>query len=235
MAKETDRKDFLTQRALRFYNRYDAETEMIRQLLEIRLHQLALAYTLENRLPQEAIQVHSRLKTFSSFISKLERQGWPEFYYPTEVAQDLIGARVICWFLDDCYGILEYIQSSEQFEVQLDSLEDYIETPKDTGYRSIHLLADIVYDRVRKVNGKRKVVSDKMVCEIQIRTKLQDAWAELTHEILYKAPSSFGPDYKVLVAEFANRLFSEDKSAMAIRNILQRVPKEKEHEGFRDE
>lgn len=230
----TINKDYLIQRAIRFYNRYGAELESIAKLVEIRLNQLSLAYTLENGLPRESVYIVSRIKSLKSFLRKLEKKEWPVFYYPTEVCTDLIGARVICWFLDDCYGMLQYIKASKQIKIQPKSLLDYIGKPKKTGYRSIHLLADIAYDRVKQIDGVRKVVEDNMVFEIQIRTKLQDAWGEFTHEVHYKVPGGFEPDYEILVAEIANRLFSEDKSAVAIRNILQKAVEEKEHEGFRE-
>jgi len=238
MARENEqalRKDFLTQRAMRFFNRYGEDVDSIRQLLEIRLNQLALAYTLENRLPRQAVQVGSRVKTLDSLLRKLERMGWPEFYYPFEVAQDLVAARVVCWFLDDCYGMLDYIQASKQIDVRPDSLEDYIKNPKETGYRSIHLLCDIVYDRVKKVGAKRRVESDKVVCEIQIRTKLQDAWAEFTYEVHYRSPGPLERNYETLVAESASRLASEDRSAVALRKIIQDAGEGKEHEGVTDD
>lgn len=231
-----ERIEFLTQRTIRFFDRYGAEVESIRQLLKIRLDQLALAYTLENNLPREAVEVRSRVKSLKSFLKKLEKKNWPMFYYPTEVIKDLVGSRVVCWFLDDCYGIYNYIKASKQFTVRPKSLEDYIEHPKPSGYRSIHLLADIPYDRVKSYMRKRAVREDTMICEIQIRTKLQDAWAEFTHEEMeYRFPGEVPEDYKNIIAQIANRLSAEDKSALAVRNILQREAKEKEHQGFTDE
>ena len=69
------KKNFLTQRAIRFFNRYGDELESIRQLLEIKLNQLALAYTLQNNLPRESIRVYSRTKSLKSFLKKLEKKG----------------------------------------------------------------------------------------------------------------------------------------------------------------
>jgi putative GTP pyrophosphokinase len=229
------RSDFYVGRARRFFSRYGQELDSIRKLLEIRLDQLALAYTLEHNLPRESVFVCSRIKSLESFLKKLEKKGWPEFYYPSEVATDLIGARIICWFQDDCYGVLEFLKSSAHIGLRPQAAEDYIEAPKPSGYRSIHLLADVSYDRVKTKGQKRVLVSDTMACEIQIRTKLQDAWGEFTHEVHYKVSSRFHSDYEILVAEIANRLASEDRSALAIRNILQRAREEKRHEGLRRE
>ena len=157
------------------------------------------------------------------------------FRYPTEVIMDLIGARVICWFVDDCYGILDYIQATTQFRIQSRSLEDYIIDPKRTGYRAIHLLADVSYDRVKTYRERRTVVEDRMICEIQIRTKLQNAWAEFTHEVHNKIPSEFQADYEATIAQIARRLAAEDRSALAVREILQSQAEKNELENFRND
>jgi putative GTP pyrophosphokinase len=229
---QKQRKDFLTERSIRFFDYYSDELESISQLLKIKLDQLASAYTVENELPRGAVQVHSRVKSLTSFLNKLEKADWPMFHHPTEVITDLIGARVVCWFVDDCYGMLDYIQATRQFRIKPRSLEDYIKDPKSTGYRSIHLLADISYDRVKTYTKQRTIVEDHMICEIQIRTKLQDAWAEFTHDVHFKIPSERRADYETVIAEIARRLAAEDNSALAVRDILQRQAEKKELEDW---
>jgi putative GTP pyrophosphokinase len=228
-----DRIDFLTERTIRFFNIYGDELESISQVLKIRLGGLASAYTTENKLPREAVAVHSRVKSLTSFLSKLEKLNWPMFGHPTEVITDLIGARVVCWFIDDCYGILDYIQATKQFSIMPRSLEDYVRDPKRTGYRAIHILADVSYDRVKTCKERRAVVEDRMVCEIQIRTKLQNAWSEFTHEVHCKVPSEFQVDYDRTIADIASGLAAEDRSALAVRDILQRQASKKEPDDFR--
>jgi putative GTP pyrophosphokinase len=131
--------------------------------------------------------------------------------------------------------MLDYIQATKQFRIKPLSLEVYIRDPKRTGYRSVHLLADISYDRV-KTNGKQHtVVEDRMICEIQIRTKLQDALAEFRHEVHCTIPSEFQADYETAIAEIAGSLAAEDRSALAVRDILQRQAEKKELEDFRND
>ena len=238
MAKPRTRKeriDFLTERAIRFFDCYVEELESISQVLKIRLSRLASAYTEENELPREAIGVHSRVKPLTSFLRKLEKTNWPLFRYPTDVITDLIGARVICWFVDDCYGILSYIQATKQFRVKPRTVQDYIADPKRTGYRSIHLLADVSYDSVKTYGKQRTVVEDEMICEIQIRTKLQDAWGEFTHDVHCRVPAEFQADYETAIADIASRLAAEDKSALAVRDILQRQAEKKDLDDFRND
>ena len=223
----------LTQRAVRFYDRYGWELESIRKLLHIQLDQLALAYTLENGLPRKAVQVVSRTKELKNFILKLGKLGWPEFYLPTEVVHDLIGARVICWFQDDCYGMLDLVRDSIRIGLVPDSIEDYIAQPKPSGYRAIHVLANVAYDQVIRTKAKHHITAGKMICEIQIRTLLQDAWGELTHQMHYKIPKPSRMQYNELVSGMAARLAAEDRAAVAIRKLTQLDKEQRKKVGFK--
>lgn len=232
--------DELKERAIRFFDRYGKDLEQIRQLLNIRLNQLALAYTIDNNLPPEAVVISTRVKTLKSFLKKLEKKDWPQFYYPTEVVQDLVGARVTCWFIDDCEGMRQFISSSNHLKVK-GNVEDYIKNPKPSGYRSIHLSANVGYDSVQRSDERVVITDEEMMCEIQIRTKLQDAWGDVTHEFHYKAKNA-GVDNKVyekILSEIANRLANEDQSLLTLRDAYQSLADEKlqnkTREGFRDE
>jgi putative GTP pyrophosphokinase len=233
--------DELTSRIIRFYSRYGKEIEQIKDLLEIKLRQISLAYTIQNNLPPEAVQIKARVKSLDSFLRKLERLNWPQFYYPTEVVSDLIGARAICWFIDDCYGLLECINSSKHFKVKQDSIEDFVKDPKPSGYRSIHLLADVSYDSIKRVKQKVEFSSESITCEIQIRTKLQDAWGDITHEFHYKAKEMGigNNDYEDLLADISHRLEVEDRTLIKFRKAYQKMADDKQkkgiREGFRDE
>jgi len=219
----------LTERAVQFYAGYKNEVEQVAKLLDIHLNQLALAYTLENKLPKESVAVTTRMKSLDSFLKKLMRKGYPSFYNPTETITDLIGGRVTCWFLEDCYGMLKQINAAKQVKTRKDTLEDYINEPKKSGYRSIHILAGISYDAVIKNdNGGMKVDPQDFVCEIQIRTQLQDFWGDLTHAFHYTG-KEFGENqstYEKLVSEMANRFASEDHSTFALRILYQTVIEE---------
>ena len=159
--------------------------------IEVNLTQLCIAYTLNNQLPREALEVVTRVKPLTSFLEKLEQQGWPDFYYPTDIIQDLIGARVVCWFVDDCYGIQKMLEQSHGFRVNPDETEDFIANPKPSGYRSIHLTGGLSPTTASpETTAATNSPPRSMVCEIQIRTRLQDAFGQLTHDFPYKFPTS---------------------------------------------
>ncbi|GAA4902482.1 GTP pyrophosphokinase [Ferrimonas pelagia] len=211
-------------RAVEFYGRYGETLEQIRALLAIRLSQLALAYTSKHRLPPEAVEVSTRVKSLPSFLAKLERKGWPEFTQPTSVIQDLIGARLVCWFVDDCSGVLAFVSRSHQLRFEAE-IEDYIDQPKASGYRAIHLLAHVGYDKVHGEPPHTEICAAEMLCEIQIRSKMQDAWGDITHEFHYKAKDQ-GVDsmaYEQVLAQIAARLAQEDRTLMQLRDAYQRL------------
>jgi len=215
------RRESLVWKVNRFYLRYGSEVENLRRLVEAQLTQLCLAYALGNRLPREALEVITRVKPLTSFLDKLERLGWPDFYYPTDVIRDLIGARVVCWFIDDCYGIQEMLERSHGFHVDRDETEDFIARPKPSGYRSIHLMAQFDYDSVSGDDSCRELTPRTMVCEIQLRTRLQDAFGQLTHDFPYKASGlEVGARYQELVARIAASLDEQDRAASQIREFV---------------
>ena len=230
--------------AIRFFSRYGKELEQVAELLEIKLKQLALAYTINQKLPSESIKISTRVKKLDSFLRKLENDGWPQFYYPTEVVKDFIGARIVCWFVDDVYGMLDFISHSNQLTMaheKIHPVKDYIKNPLPAGYRAIHVFADVEYDGVQKIKDVVVVVSEKILCEIQVRTKLQDAWVDITHEFFYKAKNLGVKDAALesFLADVSERLATEDKTLIKFRNTYQNLTDKKlregSREGFKDE
>ena len=208
-----------------FYSRYASEIELIKKFWELELNQLSLAYTHQNKLPKEAVTVSCRVKTIESVIRKLKKFGSPQFNFLTEVINDLVGARVTCWFIDDCYGLYESIKSSSKFELIEGYAKDYNINPKPSGYRAIHCLM-----QKKSLNAeikKRDIPLDDDVfkCEIQIRTKMQDSWADITHEFHYKAilAGVENKTYESFMADIANRLSSEDAIFVRLRKLYQYV------------
>lgn len=156
----------------------------------------------------------------------------------------LIGARVVCWFVDDVYGLLDFIKSSNHFRVvneHVHPIKDYIKNPQPAGYRAIHVFADVEYDSVQKSNDKVLVVPEQILCEIQLRSKLQDAWGDITHAFFYKAKYLGVKDESLesFLADVSERLSVEDKTLMKFRDVYQNLTDKKlaegRREGFKDE
>jgi putative GTP pyrophosphokinase len=125
--------------------------------------------------------VKSRTKDFSSFFKKylhiLRQNNGDE---ESAVITDLIGIRIICPFIEDIARVQEALQGN--FEVLEVDHKGSDHTFREFGYQSTHLLIRIPQDIIGKWGAL-----DLDVAEIQIRTILQDAWAEVEHELVYKA------------------------------------------------
>ncbi|GHT66035.1 (p)ppGpp synthetase [Spirochaetia bacterium] len=124
--------------------------------------------------------VKGRPKDFASFFKKylriLKEKDSPE----PVVITDLIGIRIVCPFLENLDAAVKLIK--ENFEVIEVEKKGSNYSFKEFGYESTHLLVKIPRDIV-----KARGYSGSDVAEIQIRTILQDAWAEVEHELVYKA------------------------------------------------
>ncbi|MBO4507602.1 MAG: tetratricopeptide repeat protein [Spirochaetaceae bacterium] len=129
----------------------------------------------------------SRVKSFQSYYKKILRVK-PESMGKQElpVITDLIGIRVICAFLEDLAEVeKQIIQNFDIVEIERKGAS---RTFSEFGYESVHVLINIP----EKLKGGKDVhLPPGLVCEIQIRTILQDAWAEVEHELVYK--SEFSP------------------------------------------
>ncbi len=122
--------------------------------------------------------IDSRLKKPYSIIGKLQKKGVTEdIFAATEHLHDIAGIRVICSYVSDVYLIEEFLL--KQDDVTLVKRKDYIENPKDNGYRSLHIVVSIPVF----LSSETKHVP----VEIQIRTIAMDFWATLEHQLKYKS------------------------------------------------
>ena len=121
--------------------------------------------------------IKSRLQTSESIVKKLRRQGHEStIHNMVQYVNDIAGIRVICSFTSDIYRIAEMI--TNQGDIKVISVKDYLVNPKPSGYKSYHMLVSVpVYLSDRIVDTK---------VEIQIRTVAMDFWASLEHKIHYK-------------------------------------------------
>lgn len=133
----------------------------------------------EYRLKHDYNPIHhmqSRLKSMNSIIEKIQRKGWPNEIASVYKLTDFAGIRVVCNYIDDIYRVESSLL--RQDDIRLIRRTDYIKEPKESGYRSLHLVVEVpIFLSDRTYN---------MPVEIQIRTIAMDTWASLEHELKYK-------------------------------------------------
>ena len=145
-------------------------------------------------LNDEFLQVHqynpieyikSRIKTPESIVKKLKRHGYESTIdNMIEHCNDIAGIRLVCSFTSDIYRLAEMI--GRQNDLTVISVKDYTKHPKESGYRSYHMLVTV------PIFLTDSVIDTKV--EIQIRTIAMDFWASLEHKIYYKFEGN-APEY----------------------------------------
>lgn len=126
--------------------------------------------------------IKTRLKSPMSIKDKLERKGLPlTLEAMQENLQDIAGVRVICSFPQDVYTLADALL--KQDDIRLIERKDYIDPPKENGYRSLHLVVTVPIFLSREKH--------LMPVEIQLRTIAMDVWASLEHQLRYKKDVAF--------------------------------------------
>ena len=152
-----------------------------------------------------------RVKEMTSLVKKLQRKG---LTIDAETAKtnilDIAGIRVVCNYLEDIYVIEKLLLKQE--DVKLLKRKDYIQHPKENGYRSLHIVVSIpvfLADRV-----------EATPVEIQIRTIGMDMWASLEHKIRYKNNTNT-EDYKDKLKECAVEISDVEAKMQTIHSEIQ--------------
>ena len=121
-----------------------------------------------DRNPIENIK--TRLKSMDSIAEKMQRKGIAISAENIErELNDVAGVRVICTFIEDIYHLADCLLAQD--DITLIERKDYIENPKPSGYRSLHLIVEVP---IYLENEKRP-----MRVEVQLRTISMNFWASL--------------------------------------------------------
>lgn len=118
-----------------------------------------------------------RIKTWESIEKKTAKKGYekPDAKALAAIC-DIAGVRAICVYMDDVYRVAEALKGHQDLKIV--RVKDYLKSPKNSGYRSLHLIVEVpVYFR-----GEMEAVE----AEVQLRTSAMDFWACLDHQLRYK-------------------------------------------------
>jgi len=177
---------------------------------------LAPALSLKN------INIHkleSRSKEIESFAKKAAKPSEdnpeaPKYPDPLNEITDLAGVRIITFLPKDLTTIDTCIQEEFDVKEKTDKSEQLEEQGK-FGYKSIHYLIQLKQDRT-KLTEYRELQG--LTAEIQARTILQHAWAEMEHDIQYKSSTTIPSSIKRRFIALAGMLEIADREFQAIQD-----------------
>ncbi|MCF0140581.1 MAG: GTP pyrophosphokinase family protein [Mogibacterium sp.] len=156
--------------------------------------------------------IKTRLKSMDSIIEKAERYGIKDPINNLDTVRkevfDIGGVRVICNYEEDIYIMLDLLL--EQSDIKLLRMKDYCKKPKDSGYRSLHVVVAIP---VYLVNRMALVP-----VEVQFRSIAMDTWATLEHELRYKNKGELSDEIQDNLKDCALQLAKVDERMSQIRH-----------------
>jgi ppGpp synthetase/RelA/SpoT-type nucleotidyltranferase len=152
------------------------------------------------------------LKTQTSLRRKLEQKG--EGYSDLSDVHDMLGVRVITFFPDEVDSVADVVQN--EFAVDLENSVDKraLLDPDRFGYLSLHYVASLNEARANLTEHTR--FSGRKF-EIQIRSILQHAWAEIEHDLGYQTPGSIPDSVRRHFSRVAGLLETADDDFRQIR------------------
>jgi putative GTP pyrophosphokinase len=170
---------------LRLPERSKAKVLYDRQLPQYRSAMQQLAQDVRLILEQQGLTpaIKYRVKSFEAYFDKLRKQNSSSTNSRRVTINDFFGLRIVCPFLEDIETVSSLIAS--HFEILETERKANQHSFREFGYDSVHLAIPLTTQLTgRSMPGVRKV------CEIQLRTTLQEAWAEVEHELVYKSDIS---------------------------------------------
>ncbi len=165
--------------------------------------------------------IKTRLKTSDSIVKKLGRYGYDvSVENMVKYINDVAGVRLICSFTSDIYKLAEMI--GNQSDLRVLAIKDYIKHPKDSGYKSYHMLVTV------PIYLSDSVVETKV--EIQIRTIAMDFWASLEHKIYYKYEGKAPADISEELKECADMIAVLDEKMLSLNEFIQELLEDERRE-----
>lgn len=164
-----------------------------------------------------------RIKDNNSIINKAFYRK-KNYSNPLKDISDKVGVRYVVLLESEISIIKEIIEDEESWDFSKD--KDFesirVENPTLFYYQSVHYI----------IRNKEEIISNGVIipegtpCEVQIRTLLQHAYSELSHDTVYKPKKSADPWAKRLVArsmamiETTDTIFEEVNNVMKNSNLI---------------
>ena len=150
-----------------------------------------IEYELAGRRSRASLKF--RVKTFTSYFKKKLLKLRENRENEKVIITDILGIRIVCPFLENISEVEDIIR--DLFHVVETEKKGEKHSFREFGYEATHLLIALPEPPLDPEGNPVECA------EIQIRTILQDAWAEVEHELVYKA--GFNPFDKPLKRKLA--------------------------------
>jgi putative GTP pyrophosphokinase len=170
----------------------------------------------ETKIPY--LTITSRVKEFESFYEKIDRKNYADAFNENE---DFCGARIVLYHLNDIKKVIEIISS--EFYVQENEDKGTKLDINEFGYRSHHFIVKFREEWLTTPNYRG--LNDIKI-EIQVRTILMHAWAEIEHKLGYKNKEQVPSDLKRKLFMISAKLEEADGQFQELKSNIEDYKKE---------
>ncbi|MCR9943793.1 GTP pyrophosphokinase [Vibrio owensii] len=163
-------------------------------------------------------QVLSRVKSDESLVDKAFYRPSKNYKNPYDDIEDKVGCRFVVLLVEHVDEVSEIIKSSDlwSFKECRHFNEERKKQPLLFTYQSVHYVV-----RSKGVHRRNDVyIPEGIPCEIQVRTLLQHAYAELTHDAIYKSKTLVEPEVQRTVAKSMALIETTDEFFSNVNNKL---------------
>jgi len=160
--------------------------------------------------------ISSRVKDRNSLEKKIEKK--EDKYLSINEITDVIGCRIISFFENDVDKIVNILQTEFNVDVNNSVNKKEMIEPEKFGYVSYHIVCSLNDKRLELAEYKRY---KGIKFEIQIRSILQHAWAEIEHDLGYKSSSDVPKEIRRKFSRIAGLLETADENFCEIKQSLE--------------
>ena len=158
------------------------------------------------------LTVSDRIKNEESFYEKITRKS----YTDPGMVEDICGLRIICYYQSDLKKIEDIIRK-EFVVIESQDKEDLLNQDQ-FGYRSAHYIVKIKKSWLIAPNYRGL---DHLKAEIQVRTVVMHAWAEIEHKLAYKKSYHIPAKFKRKLYRMCAKLEESDEQFEELRKNLE--------------
>ena len=159
-----------------------------------------------------------RVKETDSFLVKALRRN-KNYDRPLEQITDKVGVRFVVLLLPELRTVGDIIENCETWEAEKarDFEAEKAERPHHFDYQSVHY---IVHPR-KPMNLGGVAIPATMTCEVQVRTLLQHAYAELAHNTTYKPSLCLDRDVNRQIAKSSALVEAADEIFVGVHSKIE--------------
>lgn len=158
------------------------------------------------------LSINYRVRNIDSFLEKAKRKNYTN---PLNQCEDICGVRIICYYKGDIKRICKIIEKEFNI-VESQDKEELLELDQFS-YRSHHFIVKIKDAWLEAPNYRRL---EELKAEIQVRTLLMHAWAEIQHHLVYKKEAHIDAQFKRKLSMLSAKLEEADEQFDELRGDI---------------